>query len=64
EGNFEMGCAAAALRLRGEGLKIKLHIAVTRGKSISSCMNSGTFRLQAAATCFSKDYGAAAKAGR
>lgn len=32
EGNFEMGCAAAALRLRGEGLKIKLHIAVTRGK--------------------------------
>ena len=32
EGNFEMGCAAAALRLRGGGLKIKLHIAVTRGK--------------------------------
>ena len=28
EGNFEMGCAAATLRLRGEGLKIKLHIAI------------------------------------
>ena len=26
EGNFEMGCAAAALRLRGEGLKIKLRL--------------------------------------
>ena len=32
EGRYELGCAAAALRLRGEGLKIKLVVAITQGK--------------------------------
>lgn len=32
EGSYELGCAAMALRLRSEGLKIKLTVAITQGK--------------------------------